>query len=184
MTGARWWTRSRLGAGTSSRSISADTAAPTGPGTRRAAALDVDLAVNLARRLRRRAHRAWRQRVRPRSRHSSASARAVEEPTSRSPTRSSCSRPVRSDDADLRRLRGRGAGDADPVGAQEPRAADIERLRRASIGWTVGVTFAGDTGGTGLLAGPYASHVADKVSTFLREQAVLTGPGLARLRSS
>jgi len=147
------------------------------------AALDVDLAVNLAR-------RSGAEHIAVAAAGSAAIAalecvaRAVEEPSFALADSLVLLSPGPIGDAELGRLRGEGLATLILSAANEPRAADIQRLRRASIGWTVGVTFAGDSGGTGLLAGPYASHVADKVSTFLREQAVLTGPGFARLRPS
>jgi pimeloyl-ACP methyl ester carboxylesterase len=66
------------------------------------------------------------------------------------------------------------------LGAQD---ADAEVLMRASIGWTVRVTFATGEHGTGLLRGPFAHHVADRVVSFLREQETLVGPGLTRVQS-
>jgi hypothetical protein len=50
---------------------------------------------------------------------------------------------------------------------------------RASIGWTLIVTFASTAHGTGLLA-DWSSHVLDKMKTFITEQSALRGLGLAR----
>lgn len=84
------------------------------------------------------------------------------------------------DGADPLGLRGQGLPKLFLHGAKDPLAADAEALRRASIGWTVGVTFATESRGTALAA-EWPIHVVDKLHGFLKEQAVLPGMGEARV---
>jgi pimeloyl-ACP methyl ester carboxylesterase len=88
-------------------------------------------------------------------------------------------------EADERALRGEGLATLLLHGSLDPdAAADAARLLRLSVGWTVSVSFATADQGTSLLRGPFAAHVTDKLGSFLREQAVGVGPGLARLRNA
>jgi pimeloyl-ACP methyl ester carboxylesterase len=76
-------------------------------------------------------------------------------------------------------LRGRSIPKLFVHGALDPLAPDSEALRRASIGWTVGVTFATEARGTAL-ASEWPAQVVDKLHGFLKEQAALRGVGRAR----
>ena len=64
------------------------------------------------------------------------------------------------------------------------RPDDAARLLRLAVGWSVSVSFGSDLQGTALLSGPPAKHVADKMGSFLRERAVVGGPGLKRARAA
>jgi pimeloyl-ACP methyl ester carboxylesterase len=83
------------------------------------------------------------------------------------------------DGADPMALRGRSIPKLFLHGALDPLAPDSEALRRASIGWTIGVTFATTARGTAL-ASELPAQVVDKLHGFLKEQAVLRGVGWAR----
>ena len=88
------------------------------------------------------------------------------------------------DDADDAALRAEGLAMLLLHGARDAQAAeDAARLLRLAVGWSVNVSFGSELQGTALLSGPPAKHVADKMGTFLREQAVRGGPGLARARA-
>jgi pimeloyl-ACP methyl ester carboxylesterase len=87
-------------------------------------------------------------------------------------------------DADPDRIRGDGLAKAIISGAFAPGLEDAVTLLRASIGWTVAVRFPTDARGAAMLAGPLAVNVADKIAHFIREQAVLTGPGQHRATRS
>ncbi len=146
------------------------------------AALDVDLAVNIAR-------RSGAEHVAIVAAGSTgiaaleSVARAVEDPSFALADSLVLLSPGPIGDADTARLRGEGLAMLVFSAAGEPHAADADALRRVSIGWTVGVSFAGDTGGTGFLSGPFATHIVDKTGTFVREQSAMIGPGVARLRA-
>jgi pimeloyl-ACP methyl ester carboxylesterase len=86
--------------------------------------------------------------------------------------------------SDPARLRGDGLATMIISGAHGSQAADAKSIQQASIGWTIGVTFATDTRSTELLFGEVGAHIADKIGTFLREQSTLGGPGIERFRSS
>jgi pimeloyl-ACP methyl ester carboxylesterase len=89
------------------------------------------------------------------------------------------------DDADPAALRGEGLAMLLLHGALDPQAAeDAARLLRLAIGWSVSVSFGSELQGTALLQGPPAKHVADKMASFLRERAVVGGPGLKRARAA
>jgi pimeloyl-ACP methyl ester carboxylesterase len=89
--------------------------------------------------------------------------------------------PVPEDEAD--QLRGQGLAKLIVSGSIGPQAGDARAVMRASIGWTVSVSFATDRRGTELLEQPFGAQVMDKAAAFVREQSVLGGPGLERLRS-
>ena len=72
--------------------------------------------------------------------------------------------------ADPMSLRGAGLPKLFFVGAQDPLAPDASALARASIGWTVEVSFPSAARGTGLLA-QWSMLVLDKLGTFLTEQS-------------
>jgi pimeloyl-ACP methyl ester carboxylesterase len=76
-------------------------------------------------------------------------------------------------------LRGDGLPKLVFFGAKDPLRGDAEALTRASIGWTVAVSIATEARGTGLL-GEWSAVVADKMGSFLTEQASLQGLGLTR----
>ena len=76
-------------------------------------------------------------------------------------------------------LRGGGISKLFFYGAKDPHAADVVALQRASIGWNVAVSFATEARGTALAA-EWTANVLDKMGSFLKEQAVLRGPGRAR----
>jgi pimeloyl-ACP methyl ester carboxylesterase len=89
------------------------------------------------------------------------------------------------DDADPAALRAEGLAMLLLHGALDPQAADdAARLLRLAVGWSVSVSFGSELQGTALLSGPPAKHVADKMASFLRERAVLGGPGLKRARAA
>jgi pimeloyl-ACP methyl ester carboxylesterase len=81
--------------------------------------------------------------------------------------------------ADPLTLRGQGLPKLFVHGAKDPLAGDSEALRKASIGWTVGVTFGTAARGTELVA-EWAPNVLDKIVGLLKEQSVLRGLGQAR----
>jgi pimeloyl-ACP methyl ester carboxylesterase len=64
-------------------------------------------------------------------------------------------------------------------GAKDPLAADSDALRRASIGWTVGVTFGTESRGTSLV-GEWRVNVLDKIVGLLKEQTKRRCLGEAR----
>jgi pimeloyl-ACP methyl ester carboxylesterase len=84
---------------------------------------------------------------------------------------------------DPARLRGDGLATMIISGSRGSQAADAKSIQQASIGWTIGVTFATATRSTDLLAEETGTHITDKIGTFLREQSTLGGPGMERLRS-
>jgi pimeloyl-ACP methyl ester carboxylesterase len=90
--------------------------------------------------------------------------------------------PVAEDELD--QLRGEGLAKLIVSGSAGPRAADVDRILRASIGWTVAVSFATDRQGTQLLEEQFRPQVVDKAAAFIREQAALGGPGFERLRAA
>jgi pimeloyl-ACP methyl ester carboxylesterase len=143
--------------------------------------LDVDLGVNLARRL-------GAEHVAVVAAGTAALAalecvaRAVAEPTFALADSLVLLSPGPLGDADPARLRGEGLATLIVSSSRGAQDADAEALMRASIGWTVRVTFVTDDRGTAILRGPFAAHVADRTASFLREQATLVGPGLARTR--
>lgn len=60
------------------------------------------------------------------------------------------------------------------VGAHDLLAREAsERLRRASIGWALEVTFPTDQHGTGLLHGAWLGHAGEQIRGFVREQRFL-----------
>lgn len=70
-------------------------------------------------------------------------------------------------------LRGEGVAKLIISSALRAEDADADALMRASIGWTVRVTFAATERGTGLLRGPFKEQVADRMRSFLLEQETL-----------
>jgi pimeloyl-ACP methyl ester carboxylesterase len=87
-------------------------------------------------------------------------------------------------DSDLARLRGEGLAKMIISGSRGTQAEDARSIMEASIGWTISVTLPTKRRSTDLLIGQDAAHIADKIGTFVREQAVLGGPGVERLRPS
>jgi pimeloyl-ACP methyl ester carboxylesterase len=83
------------------------------------------------------------------------------------------------DEADPMTMRGQGLPKLFVRGAKDPLAGDSEALRKASIGWTVGVTFGTEARGTALVA-EWCANVLDKIVGLLKEQAALRGLGQAR----
>jgi pimeloyl-ACP methyl ester carboxylesterase len=83
------------------------------------------------------------------------------------------------DGADPLTLRGQGLPKLYVHGAKDPLAVDAETLRKASIGWTVGVTFGTEARGTSLV-GEWRVNVLDKIVGLLKEQTKLRGLGEAR----
>lgn len=83
------------------------------------------------------------------------------------------------DGADPLTLRGQGLPKLFVHGAKDPLAADSEALRRASIGWTVGVSFGTEARGGGLVA-ERSANVLDKIVGLLKEQTKLRGLGETR----
>ncbi len=81
--------------------------------------------------------------------------------------------------ADPLRLRGAGLPKLVFSGAGDPYRGDAEALRRASIGWTLGVSVATDARGAAL-ATEWSAVVVDKMRTFLAEQAAQRGMGERR----
>lgn len=81
--------------------------------------------------------------------------------------------------ADPMTLRGQGVSKLFVHGGKDPLGADSEALRKASIGWTVGVTFGTSARGTALV-GEHAVNLLDKVVSFLNEQSTLPGLGQTR----
>jgi pimeloyl-ACP methyl ester carboxylesterase len=79
-------------------------------------------------------------------------------------------------------LRGQGLPKLYVHGAKDPLADDSEALRKASIGWTVGVTFGTEARGSALLA-ERATNVVDKIQGLLKEQTKLRGLGEKRQRA-
>jgi pimeloyl-ACP methyl ester carboxylesterase len=82
-------------------------------------------------------------------------------------------------DVDPMTLRGQGLPKLFLGGGNDPLGEDSEALRKASIGWTVGVTFGTAAHGSALVA-EHAPRVLDKIVSFLNEQSVLRGLGLKR----
>ena len=82
--------------------------------------------------------------------------------------------------ADPARIRGDGLAKIIISGAFAAGLDDAVTLLRTSIGWTVAVRFPTDARGIGLLEGRHAVNVADKIASFVREQAAQTGPGQLR----
>ena len=72
-------------------------------------------------------------------------------------------------------LRGQGLPKLFVRGAKDPLGGDSEALRKASIGWTVGVTFATEARGTALVA-EWRANVLDKIVGLLKEQTKLRWP--------
>jgi pimeloyl-ACP methyl ester carboxylesterase len=140
--------------------------------------LDVDLAVTLARRLGAR-HVALVTAGRASVPALRAVERAVPEERFELPDSMVLLSPGPLDGADPMTLRGAGLPKLVLLGAQDPDGADALSVARASIGWTVTVTFASEAHGTALLA-DWSSHVLDKVKTFVTEQSALRGLGRAR----
>jgi len=140
--------------------------------------LDVDLAVTLARRLGGRhvsvvaAGRGAVEALR-------AVERALREPAFELPDSLVLVSAGPLDGADPLTLRGQGLPKLFVHGAKDPLAADAEALRRASIGWTVGVTFGTETRGTALVD-ERTANVLDKIVGLLKEQTRLRGLGEAR----
>jgi pimeloyl-ACP methyl ester carboxylesterase len=87
-------------------------------------------------------------------------------------------------DSNLARLRGEGLAKMIISGSRGTQAKDARSITRASIGWTISVTLPTKRRSTDLLIGQDAAHIADKIGTFVREQAALGGPGLKRFRPS
>jgi pimeloyl-ACP methyl ester carboxylesterase len=83
------------------------------------------------------------------------------------------------DGADPMTLRGGGLPKLFVYGAQDAHAGDVLALSRASIGWTVNVTFATAARGSDLL-GEWSANVLDKIKTFVTEQSALGGLGRGR----
>jgi alpha-beta hydrolase superfamily lysophospholipase len=83
------------------------------------------------------------------------------------------------DGLDPMRLRGQGLPKLFVYGAKDLLAADSEALRKASIGWTVGVTFGTEARASALVA-ERAANVVDKIHGLLKEQAKLRGLGEKR----
>jgi pimeloyl-ACP methyl ester carboxylesterase len=83
------------------------------------------------------------------------------------------------DGVDPMSLRGQGLPKLLLFGARDPLAADVQALQRASIGWTVAVSFGTESRGTGLAA-EWPRNVVDKLGTFLGEQAATKGVGERR----
>jgi pimeloyl-ACP methyl ester carboxylesterase len=89
------------------------------------------------------------------------------------------------DDAEPAALRAEGLAMLLLHGALDAQAAeDAAHLLRVGVGWSVSVSFGSELQGTALLTGPPAKHVADKMGSFLRERAVVGGPGLKRARAA
>jgi pimeloyl-ACP methyl ester carboxylesterase len=142
------------------------------------AELDVDLAVTIARR--------------SRARHVSVVAagssgllalraveRALAEDTFELPDSLVLVSPGPLGGADPMTLRGQGLPKLFVHGGKDPLGADSEALRKASIGWTVGVTFGTSARGTALVA-ERAALVLDKILSFVNEQSTLGGLGQTR----
>jgi hypothetical protein len=87
------------------------------------------------------------------------------------------------DGADLGRMRGEGLSKLIISGSFAPGLDDAVELMQASIGWTVAVRYPSAERGTGLLGGDHAISVADKIASFVREQAEQSGPGLLRAQA-
>lgn len=85
------------------------------------------------------------------------------------------------DGADPRTLRGEGISKLFVVGGLDPATDEVNSLREASIGWTVGVTVGSAERGAALCTGDTAAAVIDKVTGFLNEQRTLTGAGARRV---
>jgi pimeloyl-ACP methyl ester carboxylesterase len=83
------------------------------------------------------------------------------------------------DGVDPMSLRGQGLPKLLLFGARDPLAADVRALQRASIGWTVAVSFGTESRGTGLAA-EWPRNVVDKMGTFIGEQAAMKGVGERR----
>ena len=86
------------------------------------------------------------------------------------------------DGADPMTLRGQGLPKLFVRGAKDPLGGDSEALRKASIGWTVGVTFGTAARGSALVA-ERAANLVDKIHGLLKEQAKLRGLGEKRAAS-
>jgi len=143
-----------------------------------AAAFDIDLAVTLSRRLG--------------ARHVSIIAaglggivtlravqRALADPLLELPDSLVLLSPCPLDENDPMDLRGDGLPKLVFIGSKDPLRGDAETLTRASIGWTLSVSVASEAHGTNLLR-EWTAIVADKINSFLAEQASFQGLGLAR----
>jgi pimeloyl-ACP methyl ester carboxylesterase len=86
------------------------------------------------------------------------------------------------DGLDPMALRGQGLPKLYAHGAKDPLAGDAEALRKASIGWTVGVTFGTEARSSALVA-ERPANVVDKIHGLLKEQTKLRGLGEKRLRA-
>jgi len=86
--------------------------------------------------------------------------------------------------SDHARLRGEGLAKMIISGSRGTQADDARSIMEVSIGWTITVTLPTERRSTDLLVGQDAAHIADKIATFVREQAALGGPGLERFRPS
>lgn len=83
-------------------------------------------------------------------------------------------------EADPSSIRGDGLAKMIISGAFGPGLEDAFTLLQSSIGWSVAVRFPAGEVGTALVNGPHHVNVADKIASFVREQAALTGPGQLR----
>ena len=146
-----------------------------------AAELDVDLAVTLARRLGAR-HVCVVAAGRGAVMALQAVERALPEPLFALPDSLVLVSAGPLDGADPMTLRGQGLPKLFVRGAKDPLGGDSEALRKASIGWTVGVTFGTAARGTALVA-ERAANVVDKIHGLLKEQAKLRGLGEKRAAS-
>jgi hypothetical protein len=60
------------------------------------------------------------------------------------------------------------------AGSQDPASRETtDRLRAASIGWSLIISLPTADRGTALLDGPWAGHVREQLLAFVREQQVL-----------
>ncbi len=109
-----------------------------------------------------------------------AVARALDDPTVALPDSLVLISPGPVEGALPGRIRGDGLAKIIMSGAFAPGLDDAVTLLRASIGWTVAVRFPTDAHGAELVAGPHMVNVADKIASFVREQAAQTGPGQLR----
>ena len=109
-----------------------------------------------------------------------ATARALDDPTAALADSLVLVSPGPVGEADPDRIRGDGLAKIIISGAFAPGLDDAVTLLRASIGWTVAVRFPTDARGAELVAGPHAVNVADKIASFVREQAAQIGPGELR----
>jgi pimeloyl-ACP methyl ester carboxylesterase len=109
-----------------------------------------------------------------------AVARAIDDPTVALADSLVLISPGPVEEADPDRIRGDGLAKIIISGAFAPGIDDAVTLLRASIGWTVAVRFPSDARGPELVAGRHAVNVADKIASFVREQAAQSGPGQLR----